>query len=141
MELAGMGWLHRHSRRIVQLRMVRAISGDTRFSVGESSALWDGRDPSIGRSVPGIRSAADLSRQNFWFDLHGDQRSALRVFRLRNFLRPETGATFGPGAASWSKSARIFLAGSKWKTSGVGRSAFAKWRDPDFLPRPLVTAM
>src|SRR4029077_13549121 len=145
MELADLGRLRCRSRRAVLLRILRAVSNDAGFSMGESFALWNWGCVVVSRSVPCVRPAATLSRQNFRLDLRSDCCARYRVFQLCNLLRRATGARFNWRAARWPKGARLFTTGSKWKSCrsrrfalGVGGTQGGR---TDFLSRLLVTAM
>ena len=145
MELAHLGRIHNRGRRIAQLRMVRAISGDARFSMGKSFALRDRRRVVDRRFVSRIWSAATLSGQGFWVRLHLNSVPVLRLFRLRNLLRAPTGSDFEWRAASWAIGAGLFTTGSKWESRRPGRftpgTIGTEGARADFLSRILVTAL
>ena len=130
------------SHRAVLLRVLRAVSNDAGFSMGESSAFWNWGCVFDSWLVPRVRPAASLSRKDFRLDLHSDCCACCRVFQLRNLLRRATGAGLNWRAARWAKGARLHATGSKWKTCWPRRFAVRlKSRRADFLPRFLVTAM
>ena len=85
MELAYLGRLRCRSHRAVLLRILRAVSNDAGFSVGESSAFWNWGRVFDSWLVPRLRPAAGLSRKDFRFDLHGDCCARCRVFRYAIF--------------------------------------------------------
>ncbi len=144
-ELVHLGRVRSRGRRIVQLRMVRAISGRARFSVGKSFALRNRRRVVDRRFVSRIWSAATLSGQGFWFGLQRNCISILRIFRLRNFLRAATGSCFEWRAPRWATGTGLFTTGSKWKARRPRRFApetvGTEGGRGDFLSRILVTAL
>jgi hypothetical protein len=142
MELADLGRLPCRNHRAVLLRVLRAVSNDAGFSMGESSAFWNWGRAVDSRSVPCVWPAASLSRKDFRPDLHRDCCTRCRVFQLRNLLRRAPGAGLSWRAARWAKGTRFHTTGSKWKTYWSRRFAIRfKSRRADFLPRFLVTAM
>src|SRR5258708_37993364 len=62
-ELADLARLHRRGRRIVQLRIFRAVSDYARFSVGESLALRCWRSAVAFWYLPRVWAAATLSAE------------------------------------------------------------------------------
>src|SRR6202011_1663379 len=98
--------------------------------MGDSFALWYRRHSAAARSIPGVWTAATLSRQSFWVEFLRDRGSGLRGGLLRDILCAPTSAAFGRSASGWPESARVRVARSKRKVTGTGRSAFAQWRGP-----------
>src|SRR5205807_10654004 len=144
-ELAHLGGIRNRGRRIVQLRMVRAISRHARFSMGKSLALWNRCCVVNRRLVSRVWSATTLSGQGFWFGLQRNSIPILCIFRLRNLLRAATGSRFEWRAARWATGTGLFTTGSKWKSRRPRRFApgtvGTEGGRADFLSRFLVTAM
>ncbi len=92
MELADLGRLRCRSRRAVLLRVLRAVSNDAGFSMGESSAFWNWERVFDSWLVPRVRPVASLPRKDFRLDLYSDCCADYRVFQLRHLLRPASGA-------------------------------------------------
>src|SRR5213592_1653416 len=105
MELADLGRLRFRSRRAVLLRVLRAVSNDAGFSLGESFALWNWNCVVVTRSVPRVRSTSNLSRKDSRLDLRGNWRACCHVVQLRNLLRPAAGAGLSWRSANWAKGA------------------------------------
>src|SRR6266853_5532041 len=142
MELADLGRLRCRSRRAVLLRVLRAVSNDAGFSLGESSAFWNWRCVVDSWSVLCVRPAAGLSRKDFRLDLHSDCCARCRLFQLRNLLRSAAGAGLSWRTACWAKGTRLHTTGSKWKTRWPRRFAVRlESCRADFLSWFLVTAM
>src|SRR5438876_455872 len=142
MELADLGRLRCHSRRAVLLRVLRAVSNDAGFSMGESSAFWNWERVFDSWVVPRVRPATGLSRKDFRLDLHSDCCARCRLFQLRNLLRSAAGAGLSWRTARWAKGTRLHTTGSKWKTCWPRRFAVRlESCRADFLSWFLVTAM
>src|SRR6266446_4707367 len=92
MELADLGRLCCRSRWAVLLRVLRAVSNDAGFSMGESFAFWNWGCVVDSWSVPRVRPAAGLPRKDFRLDFRSHGRAFCRVFQLRHLLRPASGA-------------------------------------------------
>src|SRR5512132_1496047 len=135
MELADLGRLRCHSRRAILLRVLRAVSSDAGFSMGESFAFWNRGCVVDSWLVPRVRPAASLSRKDFRLDLYRDCCACCRIFQLRNLLRRATGAGLKWRAARWAKGTRLHTTGSKWKICWPRRFAVRlESRRTDFLP-------
>jgi hypothetical protein len=65
MELADLGRLCCRSHRAILLRILRAVSNDAGFSMGESFAFWNWGRVVDSRLVSRVRPAASLSRKDF----------------------------------------------------------------------------
>src|SRR5438094_4619055 len=142
MELADLGRLCCRSRWAVLLRVLRAVSNDAGFSMGESFAFWNWRCVFDSWVVPRVRPVTGFPRKDFRLDLHSDCCARCRVFQLRNLLRPAAGAGLRWRSARWAKGTRLYTTGSKWKTGWSGRFTFRlESCRVDFLSWVLVTAM
>ncbi|PYK11157.1 MAG: hypothetical protein DME61_01510, partial [Verrucomicrobia bacterium] len=142
MESADLGWFCRRRRRIVFLRLLRAVSNHPRFSMGKSITLWNWRCVVDRRPLSRFWPAATLSRQNLRLNLYCDRAVSFRIFQLRNLLRPPPGSALISGDARWGKGAGIHVGRSKWKISRPRGFAFRlKSCRADFLSRLLVNAL
>src|SRR6266550_1756943 len=142
MELADLGRLRCRSSRAVLLRVLRAVSNDAGFSMGESFAFWNWGCLADSWLVPRVRPAASLPRKDFRLDLRSDCCACCRLFQLRNLLRSAAGSGLSWRTARWAKGTRLHTTGSKWKTRWPRRFAVRLKRcRADFLSWFLVTAM
>ena len=145
MELANLGWFRCCPRRIVFLRLFRAVSNYARLSMGEPFALWNWNCVVAPGSLSRVRPASTVSREDLRFDFHSDSHVPHLAFQLRNFLRLATGPGFDWGTAHWATGTRLFPTGSKWKTRWARRSNLGtvgtEGGRGDFLSRILVTAL
>src|SRR6266516_6115748 len=123
MELADLGRLRCRSSRAVLLRVLRAVSNDAGFSMGESFAFCNWGCLADSWLVPRVRPAASLSRKDFRLYRYSDCCACCRVFQLRNLLRRATGAGLKWRAAHWAKGTRLHTTGSKRKTCWPRRFA------------------
>src|SRR6476659_7612657 len=105
MELADLGRVRCRSRRVVFLWVLRALSNDARFPLGESFAVWNWDCVADSRSVPRVRPAAGLPREDCRIDLRNDWCACCRAFQLRNLLRPATSAGLSWRSTRWPKGA------------------------------------
>src|SRR5258705_1598989 len=105
MELADLGRFRFHSRRAVLVRVLRTVSNDARFSMGELCAFWNWGCVVDSWLVPRVRQAASLSRKDFRLNLRSDSCSCCRVFQLRNLLRHAAGAGLSWRPVRWAKGA------------------------------------
>src|SRR6266480_4350752 len=103
MELADLGRLRCRSSRAVLLRVLRAVSNDAGFSMGESFAFWNWGCLADSWLVPRVRPAASLPRKDFRLDLRSDCCACCRVFQLRNPLRAASSAGLSRCPACWAE--------------------------------------
>ena len=141
MELADLARLRSRGQRPVQLRVFRAVCDHSRFSMGESRSLRRGRCFVDRRPVPRVWPAATLSRQDFRVDIRDHQFVAVRFLCLRDFLCAATSAALRAGATSWTEGSIVFVARPNRQRGRIGGFTFTERRGPDFLSRPLVTAL
>src|SRR2546423_8667148 len=77
LELAALVRICFRAGRFPDLHLLRSVSADARFPVGESPALRHRCNASPGRSDAGLRQTATLSRQHFRVDFRSAQSARL----------------------------------------------------------------
>ena len=115
LELVALDWVPLRAGWLSYLHILRAIPNYTRFSVGESLVVCCGRDFARAGSIPRLWQTADLSGQNLRTNSGRARHIDVRSVFLHIFLRTVAGPAFDRSAASWAKSSRVQVVGSRWE--------------------------
>jgi hypothetical protein len=140
LELVALDWVPLRAGWLSYLHILRAIPNYTRFSVGESLVVCCGRDSARAGSIPRLWQTADLSGQNLGSSSGRARHFDIRFLFLHILLRTAAGSAFDRSAASWAKSSRIHVVGSRWEGRISQRPhRQIESRRANFLSRFLVT--